>query len=147
MTTTTDIEDLKILNEALGEKVRRSFRTFTRLYRSGGTNALRENQEIVEQHDRIVRLLHQNVVDLVASQELSEGDPVETVDGVLIVAKVTYMPYEVIMTEDGQPAIRVFHKEHYGDPGASVRYEVWSDEGREAHGYVGGKSRYITQTG
>lgn len=147
MTTTTDIEDLLILNRALGAALERSFNTLNRLYRSGGTTALQESQEITTEHDRIVRLLHRNVVDLVKSARLREGDEVETVDGRMIVASVSYQPHEVVMTADGEGAIRVFHKSHFGEPGDAIRYEAWTPDGREAHGYVGSRSRYIIQTG
>lgn len=84
---------------------------------------------------------------------------VDTGDGPLIVNHVSYgkVPVEdvlagrapaqeVTLTEDGRGAIRVGW--HTDGPAAEwVRYEVWTPEGRIAHGFVDSVSRRLLQVG
>lgn len=148
MTTTTNetLADLLIINDGLAEQIQRSFQTIFRNTRE----ALREQPEIWERHERIVRLIVENVKAIMVAG-CPEGERVRTVDANLAMADhyvENGQTAHYILTEDGKPIFRTWHQPADGPTsGEQVRYETWSWKGQTAHGYVDSVSRKIVQTG
>ncbi len=57
----------------------------------------------------------------------------------------TARPVQVIATQDGRGYVSEWH--HAEESAGQVYFEVYSDRGRESHGWIDAESRRIVQTG
>lgn len=111
--------------------------------------ALHENMEpmgaagddIFAEYEATSSALHRSVKSLVGKAEI--GDTVYTPNGEMIVADVG--AGSLILTQDGRSVSANGWDE---DPGNTVVfYEVYTEAGRVAHGWVNAESRKLVQAG
>src|SRR5437016_3361250 len=152
-TTTTNLHDRIEVNRFLAEVAKERQEALWVAIRDRDATGTPIPEKVSDNWEKGNAMLHKSATALAMNGPI--GTVVETADGRLIVASIGSVgdpEIEVTLTGDGEPIALVrgrrgFHRPEDGEPGDNVRYEVYTIDGRVAHGYVGAASRKVTQTG